>query len=146
MLRNASAADLARIEEIEAASFAEPWDAAAFCGAFEAEPVNVIVSDNGGVDGFIIFSLIAGEAEVYDIAVAPESRCRGIGRALMGEMLRRAETAFLEVREGNSAALALYKRCGFAPIGLRKAYYQNGENAVVMTAEGELKHGADTGN
>lgn len=146
MLRTANEKDLFRIDEIECASFSEPWSENALREALDNAAVRVIVSDDEGVEGFIIFSMIDGEAEVYDIAVAPESRKKGVGHALISYMLARAERAFLEVREGNRAAIALYKKCGFEPVAVRRAYYSNGENAVVMTAEGEMQNGSCIGN
>ena len=73
--------------------------------------------------------LAADEAEILTIAVEAGWRGRGVGRALMAEMLRRAANAgaramFLEVDEDNAAALALYRRLGFVKVGERPGYYR----------------------
>ncbi len=147
MLRKAEISDLKRICEIEEASFSEPWSEAALRDAVLSDgAVRTVVSVGEGTDGFVIFSLVGGEAEIYDLAVDPKRRCSGTGGALVRYMLSLCESAFLEVRESNAAARRLYEKCGFTAVGLRKGYYQNGENAIVMTAEGEINRGSDTGN
>ena len=45
------------------------------------------------------------------------------------------DKAFLEVREGNSSAILLYRSCGFKAAGRRKNYYSNGEDALLMERE-----------
>ncbi|KMW58727.1 Ribosomal-protein-S18p-alanine acetyltransferase [Candidatus Rhodobacter oscarellae] len=92
-------------------------------------------------DGFALGRAVAGEAELVTIAVDPDARRAGRGRALLetfaAEARRReAQAVFLEVDEANAAAIALYQQDGFARIGTRPRYYKhpNGElsNAVVM--------------
>lgn len=80
----------------------------------------------------------AREADVQTIAVAPEARGRGLGRALMERMLtqareRRMREVFLEVRADNPVAQALYRSLGFVELGVRPGYYQpEGIDAIVM--------------
>ncbi|MGB8814096.1 MAG: GNAT family N-acetyltransferase [Paracoccaceae bacterium] len=78
--------------------------------------------------GFVMGRVIAGEAELLTLAVAPEARRQGIGTRLVAEFLaqarlRGAEAAFLEVSADNAAAMGIYTRAGFAPVGRRKGYY-----------------------
>ncbi len=74
-------------------------------------------------------ALCAGpEWEIENIAVAPDARRRGLGTRLLGEFLeqakaRGAEAVFLEVRESNHAARALYGKWAFTESGRRRAYY-----------------------
>ncbi|MGN1098465.1 MAG: ribosomal protein S18-alanine N-acetyltransferase [Clostridia bacterium] len=133
MIRRAESGDIKRVYEIEKMSFDNPWPQNEFLPYLDGGHEKFIVSDNDGVDGFIIYSLIAGEAEVFDLAVAAESRGRGIGKALMEEMLSQADAAFLEVRKDNAPAIGLYERCGFKVTGERKKYYSDGEDALLMT-------------
>lgn len=84
--------------------------------------------------GFVLARLAAGEAEILTIAVAKSKRRKGIGRALMDAVLRhlhseRAEALFLEVDHANRAAIALYRRLGFAEVARRKAYYGDMPNS-----------------
>ena len=80
----------------------------------------------------------AGSGEILNLAVAPEFRRRGIGGTLLEEGLvafhdRGAQEVFLEVRESNHSAQALYLARGFRPVGQRAAYYRNPrENALVL--------------
>lgn len=90
------------------------------------------------VQGFVAARLVAGELHINNVAVRPECRRSGMGRSLLetaiGEAARSgAHAAFLEVRAGNEAAQALYKRCGFRVAGRRAGYYtQPPEDALVM--------------
>jgi len=87
------------------------------------------------VTGFVAARRTApAEAEILNLAVAPECRRRGVATRLMQDCLARLPgTFFLEVRASNQAARSLYLRLGFAPVGLRPRYYDNPvEDAVVM--------------
>jgi len=88
--------------------------------------------------GYGGFWLMAGEAHITTIAVRPELRRRGIGELLLVAMLDRAtelgaEVATLEVRVSNIAAQTLYRKYGFRQVGLRRRYYSNNEDALIMT-------------
>ena len=94
--------------------------------------------------GFVLVRRAADEAEILTIAVRTGQRGRGYGRLLMEEALRRlyrdrVAACFLEVDRGNAAALALYRKLGFAEVGRRKGYYSApaaGEGtALVMRAQ-----------
>lgn len=88
--------------------------------------------------GFALTWRAADEVHVIDLAVAPEARRGGLGRALLDAVIADARTAdarllLLEVRAGNAPALALYRSAGFFEHGVRRAYYSdNGEDAVEM--------------
>jgi ribosomal-protein-alanine N-acetyltransferase len=78
--------------------------------------------------GFYVVRVCADEGEILTIAVDPATRNAGHGRALMEDaqftlMGLGARTVFLEVADNNLPARALYARCGFAPVGLRRGYY-----------------------
>lgn len=92
-------------------------------------------------EGFVLGRVIAGEAELLTIAVAPAARRTGRGRALLaaferGAAGRGATTAFLEVAAENAAALALYHGAGWEERGRRRAYYRTPDgtrmDALVM--------------
>ena len=110
-----------------------PWDAAAFAG-FLADPLIFVLVE--GDAGFLLGRAVAGEAEVLTLAVAPESRRRGLGRKLVARFLyqarlRGAEMAFLEVAADNAAAQALYARAGFAESGRRRGYYRRPDGSAL---------------
>jgi ribosomal-protein-alanine N-acetyltransferase len=83
------------------------------------------------------------EAELLNIGVAAAQQRKGLGRAMLREMLelargRNMERVFLEVRPSNTAAIALYRSAGFAGIGVRRDYYRNAngsEDALVMACD-----------
>ena len=82
------------------------------------------------VVGFLVARHLASEWELENIVVAHEARGKGIGRRLMQELLVRAQqtnanAVFLEVRESNAPARALYEKLGFQQTGRRNSYYSN---------------------
>jgi [ribosomal protein S18]-alanine N-acetyltransferase len=90
----------------------------------------------GRVSGFILSRKAADEAEILSVAVDRRQRRCGLGRGLLDLHLRRLvatgiRTVFLEVGEGNTPALRLYRRAGFRQVGQRPNYYpQPGERPV----------------
>ena len=85
-------------------------------------------------DGRIVAFLVAGESEIFNIAVAPSHRRQGLARELLRAFLNDStEPVFLEVRASNHAARNLYKSLGFEEISVRNSYYQEPpEPAIVM--------------
>lgn len=118
-------ADLARLHAL-AFVVPRPWSAAEFADLTARADTFLVGAD----DGFLLGRVIADEAELLTLAVAPAARRRGIGAALVGAFLERsaargATTAFLEVAADNAAAIALYSAAGFARTGLRKGYFHH---------------------
>jgi ribosomal-protein-alanine N-acetyltransferase len=138
-LRPARLADAATLGAIEAEVFPDPWSIEAFRSSIRAPATRVLVAEAGGeILGYAVLFVAADEAEVANIAVAPEARGRGVGRRLLDAMLTHAaeagaHTAYLEVRVSNAVAQRLYERAGFAVVGRRRRYYQHpDEDALVM--------------
>ena len=80
------------------------------------------------------------KGHVVSIAVLPEHRQKGIGRALVeeaisGVKLKRSDELYLEVRCSNNEAIKLYEKLGFIIKQRLKAYYRDGEDAYLMTIE-----------
>jgi ribosomal-protein-alanine N-acetyltransferase len=110
-----------------------PWSAEEFAG-WLADPLSFLLVE--GDAGFLLGRAVAGEAELLTVAVAPESRGRGLGQRLVSRFLyqarlRGAEVAFLEVAEDNAPARATYARAGFAETGRRRGYYRTPEGRLV---------------
>lgn len=87
--------------------------------------------------GYLLAWQVADELEIHDVATAPRARRAGIGRALVQAALAEAKargvsTAHLEVSRGNEAARALYARVGFTEDGVRRGYYQDGQDALLL--------------
>ncbi|WP_443748968.1 GNAT family N-acetyltransferase [Asticcacaulis solisilvae] len=126
----------ARLAGIHAASFEHGWGADELRKmAATAHNRLYIVEDDVAVC-FILLTVVAGEGEILTIATAPDHRGQGhAGRLLayVAETLavENVEAIFLEVAIDNAAAIAVYKRAGFASAGLRKGYYSRAGGAVV---------------
>lgn len=106
--------------------------------------VRLAITDDRGPCAWIEYRVVADEAELIEIAVAPRARRRGHGRRLIAHLVddargRGVGAIHLEVRAGNRAARALYTACGFIDVGRRRRYYADGEDAVVcsLTLEDE---------
>lgn len=89
-------------------------------------------------EGFIIARVAADEAEILTLAVAPEARRQGVARRLLRAASRQAAEngagrLFLEVAVGNAAARGLYEGAGFTVAGLRRRYYADGGDALVLS-------------
>jgi len=103
----------------------------------------LMAQNNEGAEpvGFLIARHLAPDWELENIVVAGESRRSGVGTQLMQAFLTQAkqmkgESAFLEVRESNTAARALYERLGFQPTGRRKSYYAAPLEDAVLYSKG----------
>ena len=138
-IRPANAGDLDAIHAIEVTSFTDAWRRDGFRDLILGGTARVVVAESGGdIVGFAVAYIAADEAEIANVAVAATVRRRGIGRALVDFVIANAADAgavvvFLEVRESNAAASALYGARGFAEVARRRRYYRNPqEDAVVM--------------
>jgi len=141
------AADLLAVARIDAASFdrtgarsvataeaqlreelARPWARVRVARAI----------DDGRIAGYLVAWHVADELHVIHVATDPGERRRGVGRALLGELVEfgRAEDVahvLLEVRRSNDAAIRLYREAGFRAVHVRRGYYPDHEDAIEMT-------------
>jgi ribosomal protein S18 acetylase RimI-like enzyme len=90
--------------------------------------------------GFVSAWVVQDELQIQDIGVLPQSRRRGLARALFEHALREEplgelRLVTLEVRESNQGALEFYRALGFAVVGQRPRYYKGGETALLLTLE-----------
>ena len=133
--------ELEQIEKIEKACFSLPWTVEQLRSQLKDSQHEFIAAkdDEGRVLGYVGMMYVLDEGYISNVAVAPEARRQGISDELIGELMRRSGflgLAFvtLEVRCGNAAAIALYKKHGFVPVGRRKNYYDfPREDAILMT-------------
>jgi ribosomal-protein-alanine N-acetyltransferase len=142
-VRTAAAADIPRLVEIAAHSVtAARWNQNEYLQLFAQEPLQtrltLVIEEGTEVVGFIVGKQIDHECEIENIAVSGVARRRGLGTRLLGEFLelvRRqgGQEIWLEVRESNLAARALYEKWAFVETGRRKAYYQDpAEDALIL--------------
>ena len=129
---------------IEKASFPTPWSRALFeeeIGRRFSDAIVLVEEPGIEVAGYAICWTVGEESHLLNIAVRPDARGRGIGRALLKECLRRAAGAgarriFLEVRPSNQQAIRIYRREGFRFVGIREGYYTDtGEDAIVFSRD-----------
>lgn len=129
------------IEEIDSTCPHKPWSPAEFKKELENPIASyfVAVKDDKPV-GYGGFWWVMFEAEITNIAVHKDFRKMGIATMIIEKMVEKcAQTStsllHLEVRESNESAINLYKKMGFVQDGFRKNYYNNTENAILMTKE-----------
>jgi [ribosomal protein S18]-alanine N-acetyltransferase len=141
LLRPAAESDLNQVVQIERVCFADPWTEESFRRLLAGDSAIFQVigyPPDFRVVGYVIAFAIGEDAELLNIAVEPPFRGRGLAGQMLDALLielgsRGVRAAFLEVRESNRAARALYGSRGFAEIGRRRNYYRRPvEDALVM--------------
>ena len=146
--------DLDAVLAIEARSYGWPWSRGNFIDTLAAGHIaEVLVDRDAGVLGYFVAMTGVDELHLLNVTVAPEWRGRGHGSTLLDAFAahgheRGLATLWLEVRQGNHRARALYARRGFVEVGLRRGYYPAGdrrEDAVVMrlALQGRGPHALD---
>ncbi len=130
---------LPSLVKLESACFSVPWSEAMFEGELH-NPATVyrVICHEGEVIAYMGMWLVADEGQITNVAVSPQYRRRGLARQLIQTFIdigREASLSCLtlEVRVGNSGAIALYEGFGFQQVGRRKNYYEGKEDALLMT-------------
>lgn len=119
-----------QLAAIHAASFVtpRPWSGAEFESLMTSPTVFLLTES----DAFLLGRVVADQAELLTLAVAPHERRNGIGQRLVHQFLatarsRGAKHAFLEVSADNPAAIMLYRAAGFVESGRRKGYFRGAD-------------------
>lgn len=129
---------LAQMAQIEREAFDQPWSVNMFIPEVEDKNAHYIVGTRGDeVICYGGFHKVLDEAHITNIAVKDTNRGKGIGRLLLGQLIddaRRNDINYmtLEVKDGNMAAIKLYQSYGFKVAGVRKKYYNNQYDALIM--------------
>ena len=140
--------DCHAVSELHGQRFSQPWNDGAFLSlllqpnsfGFVARQTNALIF-KPPLAGFVLSREAAGEAEILTIAVHDKFARFGLGWRLMQAVIREVrarggESVFLEVDDGNHAALGLYRKLGFEKAGERPAYYTDDKgrksSALVM--------------
>jgi [ribosomal protein S18]-alanine N-acetyltransferase len=134
--------DLRYILPIEAAAFPEPWSATVFNSELALREGRLYRGawDGERMAGYIGFMIVDDEAHITTIATAADYQRQGVATTLLLDGISTLmpvgiKHLTLEVAAGNEPAQSLYRRFGFAPVGVRKRYYQvTGEDALIMWA------------
>ena len=137
--------DVAELLALERLCFSHPWSARHFVDSMSDPPrgrvLAVRAAGGGGGPAIVSYAVVlvaGGELQIYNVAVHPSWRGKGLGRWLMELVLERgrrqgARSALLEVRRGNEAARRLYESLGFTVLSTRRDYYRDPvEDALVM--------------
>jgi [ribosomal protein S18]-alanine N-acetyltransferase len=135
--------DVAAVVEIERRSFAKPWSTGLFLHELKVPFSRSVAAWTGPgrkrrLVGYVCRWLVGDEIHILNLAVDPDCREQGIGRALVELVLEEAQDrqipqVTLEVRAENAPARALYRKLGFAECGHRRNYYGRDEDAIIMS-------------
>ncbi len=136
--------DIDAIVRVENACFSTPWSIDAIkheiCENKLADFM-IACDEENNIIGYIGIWTLLDECQINKIAVMPEKRKIGIGKTILNHVIELTrdmgvKSWYLEVRESNTAAQALYRSAGFSSVGTRKNYYINPvEDAVLMSLE-----------
>ena len=139
-VREMTLEDLDQVLTIEKENFSVPWTENGFFSfLIRQDTLFLVAEDEKGIAGYCGIVMVPDEGDITNVSVARGRRRQGIGSLLLKELIRRAGEAgvakiYLEVRESNQAAIALYEKLGFQRDGLRRDYYEEPrENAVLMS-------------
>lgn len=129
---------LPSVAELERLCFSEPWSERSLALLLAEGNLGLAVADGDRVLAYVGMTTVLDEGSVTNVATHPEARRRGYGRALIRALLEIAREMgltqiFLEVRESNLAARALYESAGFTVCGIRRGFYRHPtESALQM--------------
>ena len=133
------------IAQLEKLCFSEPWSEETILEYISAGNKFFTAVCGGKVLGYIGISCVLDEGYIANVAVFPEARKKGVGKALIQRVFGLASDeglsfVSLEVRESNIPAISLYKKMGFKTEGRRKNFYRNpDEDALILTKRFENK-------
>lgn len=137
LLRSLEPGDIDAMAEIERLCFAFPWSRESLASELNNPRAHYCIAQlDGRIAGYAGAWIVLGEAYVTNVAVHPDFRRRGLGRALMQQLIEHAAALdapdmTLEVRISNQPAIALYESLGFECAGVRKKFYPDGEDALI---------------
>ncbi|HBC46329.1 MAG TPA: ribosomal-protein-alanine N-acetyltransferase [candidate division Zixibacteria bacterium] len=142
LIRKMMEIDLESVVMIEKESFSDPWSYDSFWSDLANEiSMPIVALQDDIVIGYSILYIVADELQIGNFAVATQFRRQGVGNKLMDEIIKIAvqrgcNSIYLEVRESNKPAQALYLSFGFKDVGRRNGYYRSPrENAILMAKE-----------
>lgn len=135
---------VSQVAALEAQCFSAPWSERSICSEL-MNPLSlwIVALDGQAVAGYVGSQSVLGEADMMNLAVAPEYRRNGIGQQLVSALIDRlsadgVKSLTLEVRVSNKNACALYNKLGFFEVGRRPNYYSNPkEDALILRKEWE---------
>ncbi len=146
LFRRMEYGDLQQVCDLERQIFIDVWPKETFVNEIEnglcSYPFLMLGKDR--IIGYGVVAHLDNEIQINNIAIVSEFRRRGYGEKMIQHILDKFRTvpeAFLEVRLSNTAAIRLYEKFNFERIYLRKAYYSDGEDALIMRRTSALEKG-----
>ena len=142
MIEPMNASHVPQIAQLEKRCFSDPWSEKSIASELE-NPLSVwlVAVDGGQIIGYVGSQTVLGETDMMNLAVAPEARRQGTGRALVLALVdalteKGSHSLMLEVRVSNTPAQKLYESLGFSQVGRRPKYYVNPrEDALILRKE-----------
>lgn len=131
--------DLNKIADILNSEFDDFWNYNVFKSELENENSKYIIAKiDSEIVGFAGIWIAIDEAHITNIVTKKSYRNKGIGKILLENIITLSnslnlDSITLEVRESNIPAIKLYEKYNFKNLGIRKNYYENSENAIIMT-------------
>lgn len=138
--REMTSQDLSEVVAIESSVHAYPWKYGHFADALKAGNTCLVMESGRVMVGYAIIMTVLDEAHLLNISIAKNHQRQGLGRKLLNKVIslnqsKQCKDLFLEVRESNQPAIALYESMGFNEMSIRRNYYpaQGGrEDAILM--------------
>ncbi len=140
LIRPMEEKDLDVVVQMEKEIFIDAWSRVSFQTELQDKDYSypMILEADEEIAGYAIVWSFFKEVHIANFAIHPSFRRKGLGKYLLEYILKKfndAEFAFLEVRRSNLAAIKLYRSFDFKTIGIRKRYYRDGEDALVMVKD-----------
>ena len=137
-----NASHVSQIAQLEKRCFSDPWSEKSIASELD-NPLSLwlVAVEAGEVVGYVGSQTVLGETDMMNLAVAPEARRQGTGRALVLALVealteKGSRSLMLEVRVSNTPAQKLYESLGFSQVGRRPKYYVNPrEDALILRKE-----------
>ena len=135
---------ISSVAQIEKLCFSDPWSESALETLLDGDHVCLVALVDGVVAGYVGMYFVLDEGNVINVAVHPLYRRQGLARTLLRELLTISvdlglAVLFLEVRESNESARALYVSEGWEYLGKRKNYYSHPIEDAVLMIKGLVK-------
>tara|TARA_A100001015_G_C14703397_1_gene599175 strand:+ start:131 stop:577 length:447 start_codon:yes stop_codon:yes gene_type:complete len=140
-IRLGSLADLNSIFNIEKTAFlTDPWSIKMIKLKYFKNSLNksYVLELNGKIVGYAFITIIKFEIHLNRIAIDPNYQQKGFGLQLLNKILEqnsKNKSVFLELKYSNISALKLYNKVGFKKYNIRKNYYSNNNDALLMCLE-----------
>ena len=140
-IRSGSLADLNSIFNIEKKAFlTDPWSIKMIKLEFFKDSISksYVFELNGKIVGYAFITIIKFEIHLNRIAIDPNYQKKGFGLQLLKKILEensKNKSVFLELKYSNISALKLYRKVGFKKYNIRKNYYSNNNDALLMCLE-----------